>query len=72
MTPNDQRETPKIPVINDQGQQSCFLSVKEREHLLVLPKAKKIKTKKYPTLKKIELGKSLPVDADDTVLSPHS
>ena len=62
----------KIPVINDQSQQSCHLSVKEREHLLVLPKAKKIKNKKYPTLRKIELGKSLPVDTDDTVLWPHS
>jgi hypothetical protein len=53
----------KIPVINDQSQQSCNLSVKEREHLLASLKARKIKTKKYPTLKKIKLGMFWPVDA---------
>ena len=62
----------KIPVINDQSQQSCHLNTIAWGHLLVPPKAKKIKTKKYPTIKKIEMGKSLPVDADDTVLWPHT
>ena len=46
----------KIPVINDRSQQSCHLSVKEREHLMAPLKAKKIKSEKYPTLKKIKLG----------------
>ena len=32
------------------------------------PKAEKIKSEKYPTLKKIKLGKSLHVDTEDTAL----
>ena len=61
----------KIPVINDQSQQSCHLNSIEWGHLLVIPNAKKMKTKKYPTLKKIKLGKSLHVDAENTVLWPN-
>ena len=55
-------------MINDQSQQSCDLNITAWGNLLASLKAKKMKTKKHPTLKKIKLGKSLHVDTEDTAL----